>query len=72
MIQKKLIKKIVFFRNLTVEPTSGLRSWLIHEYDDVQDSYSEFKDEVFFLSLNCYGDNHRFVTFRYVLIYKII
>ena len=36
-----------FFRNLTVEPTPGLRSWLIHEYDDVEDSYLEFKDEVF-------------------------
>ena len=42
---KDVDKKIVFFRNLTVEPTPGLRSWLIHEYDDVQDSYLEFKDE---------------------------
>lgn len=42
---KDVDKKIVFFRNLTVEPTTGLRSWLIHEHDDVQDSYLEFKDE---------------------------
>jgi hypothetical protein len=47
MIQKMLIKKLYLFRNLTVEPTQGLRSWLIHEYDDVEDSYLEFKDEVF-------------------------
>lgn len=42
---KDVDNKFVFFRNLTVEPTPGLRSWLIHEYDDVQDSYLEFKDE---------------------------
>ena len=39
--------KFVFFRNLTVEPTPGLRFWLIHEFDDVQDCYEKYRADFF-------------------------
>ncbi|KAK6169716.1 hypothetical protein SNE40_020711 [Patella caerulea] len=44
---QRVDKKFIFFRDLSVEPTPGLRFWIVHEFDDIQDSFLEYCRQFF-------------------------